>query len=135
MPNVRQEVDGHGLSGYPHPHLMPDFWQVPSVSIGLGPITAIYQARFMKYLENRGFIPKGKQRVWCFIGDGECDEPETLGAISLAGRDNLDNLVFVINCNLQRLDGPVRGNSKIIQERSEERRVGEECVSTCRSRW
>src|SRR3546814_12999333 len=102
----------------------------------------------MKYLENRGFIPKGKQRVWCFIGDGECDEPETLGAISLAGRENLDNLVFVINCNLQRLDGPVRGNSKIIQElegvfkganwnvnRSEERRVGKECVSTCRSRW
>ncbi|WP_312595726.1 pyruvate dehydrogenase (acetyl-transferring), homodimeric type [Stutzerimonas nitrititolerans] len=116
MLNFRQEVDGKGLSSYPHPHLMPDFWQFPTVSMGLGPITAIYQARFMKYLENRGFIPKGKQRVWCFIGDGECDEPETLGAISLAGRENLDNLVFVINCNLQRLDGPVRGNSKIIQE-------------------
>ena len=116
MLNFRQEVDGKGLSSYPHPHLMPDFWQFPTVSMGLGPITAIYQARFMKYLENRGFIPKGKQRVWCFIGDGECDEPETLGAISLAGRENLDNLVFVINCNLQRLDGPVRGNGKIIQE-------------------
>ncbi|WP_312234486.1 pyruvate dehydrogenase (acetyl-transferring), homodimeric type, partial [Stutzerimonas nitrititolerans] len=116
MLNFRQEVDGHGLSSYPHPHLMPDFWQFPTVSMGLGPITAIYQARFMKYLENRGFIPAGKQRVWCFIGDGECDEPETLGAISLAGRENLDNLVFVINCNLQRLDGPVRGNGKIIQE-------------------
>jgi len=116
MLNFRQEVDGHGLSSYPHPHLMNDFWQFPTVSMGLGPITAIYQARFMKYLESRGFIPKGKQRVWCFIGDGECDEPETLGAISLAGRENLDNLVFVINCNLQRLDGPVRGNGKIIQE-------------------
>ena len=116
MNNFRQEVDGKGLSSYPHPHLMPDFWQFPTVSMGLGPITAIYQARFMKYLENRGFIPAGKQKVWCFIGDGECDEPETLGAISLAGRENLDNLIFVINCNLQRLDGPVRGNAKIIQE-------------------
>ena len=116
MLKFRQEVDGGGLSSYPHPHLMPDFWQFPTVSMGLGPITAIYQARFMKYLENRGFIPAGKQKVWCFIGDGECDEPETLGAISLAGRENLDNLIFVINCNLQRLDGPVRGNAKIIQE-------------------
>ena len=114
--HFRQEVDGKGLSSYPHPHLMPDFWQFPTVSMGLGPITAIYQARFMKYLENRGYIPAGKQKVWCFIGDGECDEPETLGAISLAGRENLDNLIFVINCNLQRLDGPVRGNGKIVQE-------------------
>ncbi|WP_434153876.1 pyruvate dehydrogenase (acetyl-transferring), homodimeric type [Pseudomonas sp. JZ134] len=116
MNNFRQEVDGNGLSSYPHPHLMPDFWQFPTVSMGLGPITAIYQARFMKYLEDRGFIPAGKQKVWCFIGDGETDEPETLGAISLAGREKLDNLIFVINCNLQRLDGPVRGNAKIIQE-------------------
>jgi pyruvate dehydrogenase E1 component len=95
---------------------MPDFWQFPTVSMGLGPIQAIYQARFMKYLEARGFIPAGKQKVWCFMGDGECDEPESLGAISLAGREKLDNLIFVINCNLQRLDGPVRGNGKIIQE-------------------
>ena len=114
--NFRQEVDGHGLSSYPHPWLMPDFWQFPTVSMGLGPIQAIYQARFMKYLESRGFIPAGKQKVWCFMGDGECDEPESLGAISLAGREKLDNLIFVINCNLQRLDGPVRGNGKIIQE-------------------
>ena len=116
MNNFRQEVDGNGLSSYPHPWLMPDFWQFPTVSMGLGPIQAIYQARFMKYLENRGFIPKNKQKVWCFMGDGECDEPESLGAISLAGREKLDNLIFVINCNLQRLDGPVRGNGKIIQE-------------------
>jgi len=95
---------------------MPDFWQFPTVSMGLGPIQAIYQARFMKYLEDRGYIPAGKQKVWCFLGDGECDEPESLGAISLAGREKLDNLIFVINCNLQRLDGPVRGNGKIIQE-------------------
>ncbi len=114
--NFRQEVDGKGLSSYPHPWLMPDFWQFPTVSMGLGPIQAIYQARFMKYLESRGFIPAGKQKVWCFMGDGECDEPESLGAISLAGREKLDNLIFVINCNLQRLDGPVRGNGKIIQE-------------------
>ncbi|MCP8465088.1 pyruvate dehydrogenase (acetyl-transferring), homodimeric type [Pseudomonas sp. ZM23] len=114
--NFRQEVDGNGLSSYPHPWLMPDFWQFPTVSMGLGPIQAIYQARFMKYLESRGFIPAGKQKVWCFMGDGECDEPESLGAISLAGREKLDNLIFVINCNLQRLDGPVRGNGKIIQE-------------------
>ncbi len=114
--NFRQEVGGKGLSSYPHPWLMPDFWQFPTVSMGLGPIQAIYQARFMKYLEHRGFITPGQQKVWCFIGDGETDEPETLGAISLAGREKLDNLIFVINCNLQRLDGPVRGNGKIIQE-------------------
>ncbi|PYA82262.1 pyruvate dehydrogenase (acetyl-transferring), homodimeric type, partial [Pseudomonas aeruginosa] len=116
LENFRQEVNGNGLSSYPHPWLMPDFWQFPTVSMGLGPIQAIYQARFMKYLESRGFIPAGKQKVWCFMGDGECDEPESLGAISLAGREKLDNLIFVINCNLQRLDGPVRGNAKIIQE-------------------
>ncbi|WP_090900827.1 pyruvate dehydrogenase (acetyl-transferring), homodimeric type [Azotobacter beijerinckii] len=116
LQNYRQEVDGNGLSSYPHPHLMPDFWQFPTVSMGLGPIQAIYQARFMKYLEDRGFITPGKQKVWCFMGDGECDEPESLGAIALAGREKLDNLIFVINCNLQRLDGPVRGNGKIIQE-------------------
>ena len=116
MENFRQEVDGKGLSSYPHPWLMPDFWQFPTVSMGLGPIQAIYQARFMKYLEHRGFIEPGKQKVWCFVGDGETDEPETLGAISMAGREKLDNLIFVINCNLQRLDGPVRGNGKIIQE-------------------
>lgn len=114
--NFRQEVDGKGLSSYPHPWLMPDFWQFPTVSMGLGPIQAIYQARFMKYLESRGFIEPGKQKVWCFLGDGETDEPESLGAISLAGREKLDNLIFVVNCNLQRLDGPVRGNGKIIQE-------------------
>ncbi len=116
LQNFRREVDGGGLSSYPHPWLMPDFWQFPTVSMGLGPIQAIYQARFMKYLEHRGFIPAGKQKVWCFLGDGETDEPEALGAISLAGREKLDNLIFVINCNLQRLDGPVRGNGKIIQE-------------------
>ena len=116
LENFRREVDGNGLSSYPHPWLMPDFWQFPTVSMGLGPIQAIYQARFMKYLEHRGFIPAGKQKVWCFLGDGETDEPEALGAISLAGREKLDNLIFVINCNLQRLDGPVRGNGKIIQE-------------------
>ncbi|HET8899356.1 MAG TPA: pyruvate dehydrogenase (acetyl-transferring), homodimeric type, partial [Rhodanobacteraceae bacterium] len=107
---------GHGLSSYPHPWLMPDYWQVPTVSMGLGPIQAIYQAQFWKYLENRGLMPKSNRKVWCFMGDGECDEPESLGAISLAGREKLDNLIFVINCNLQRLDGPVRGNGKIIQE-------------------
>ncbi|KEZ72023.1 pyruvate dehydrogenase, partial [Pseudomonas syringae pv. syringae FF5] len=116
MTNFRQEVDGNGLSSYPHPWLMKDFWQFPTVSMGLGPIQAIYQARFMKYLEHRGYIPEGKQKVWCFLGDGETDEPESLGAIALAGREKLDNLIFVVNCNLQRLDGPVRGNAKIIQE-------------------
>jgi len=116
MNNFRREVNGGGLSSYPHPWLMPDFWQFPTVSMGLGPIQAIYQARFMKYLESRGFIEPGQRKVWCFLGDGECDEPESLGAISLAGREKLDNLIFVINCNLQRLDGPVRGNGKIIQE-------------------
>jgi pyruvate dehydrogenase E1 component len=114
--NFRQETEGKGLSSYPHPWLMPDFWQFPTVSMGLGPIMAIYQARFMKYLHHRNIINAGDRKVWAFMGDGEMDEPESLGAISLAGRENLDNLVFVINCNLQRLDGPVRGNGKIIQE-------------------
>jgi pyruvate dehydrogenase E1 component len=113
----RQEaVDKKGLSSYPHPWLMPDFWQFPTVSMGLGPLMAIYQARFMKYLENREIQAQGDRKVWAFMGDGEMDEPESLGAISLATRENLDNLIFVINCNLQRLDGPVRGNGKIIQE-------------------
>jgi len=114
--NFRQEVDGHGLSSYPHPRLMPDFWQFPTVSMGLGPIMAIYQARFMRYLHDRGIVNTDGRKVWAFLGDGEMDEPESLGAISLAAREQLDNLVFVINCNLQRLDGPVRGNGKIIQE-------------------
>ena len=114
--NFRQEVDGGGISSYPHPWLMPDFWQFPTVSMGLGPIMAIYQARFMKYLQNRGLIANDDRKVWAFPGDGEMDEPESSGALSLAGRENLDNLIFVINCNLQRLDGPVRGNGKIIQE-------------------
>jgi len=113
----RQEaLDENGLSSYPHPWLMPNFWQFPTVSMGLGPIMAIYQARFMKYLENRDIQPQQDRKVWAFMGDGEMDEPESLGAISLASRENLDNLIFVINCNLQRLDGPVRGNGKIIQE-------------------
>ncbi len=113
----RQEaLSKDGLSSYPHPWLMPDFWQFPTVSMGLGPIMAIYQARFMKYLHNREIQPQQDRKVWAFMGDGEMDEPESLGAISLAARENLDNLIFVINCNLQRLDGPVRGNSKIIQE-------------------
>ena len=116
LDRFRQEVDGDGLSSYPHPWLMPDFWQLPTVSMGLGPIMAIYQARFLKYLHNRGIADTSERRVWCFLGDGETDEPESLGAISLAGREGLDNLIFVINCNLQRLDGPVRGNGKIIQE-------------------
>jgi len=115
LDNFRREVDGKGLSSYPHPWLMPDYWQFPTVSMGLGPIQAIYQAHVMRYLENRGEIEKGG-RVWAFLGDGETDEPESLGAIALAGREHLDNLNFVINCNLQRLDGPVRGNGKIIQE-------------------
>jgi pyruvate dehydrogenase E1 component len=112
----RQEVDGDGLSSYPHPWLMPDFWQFPTVSMGLGPLMAIYQARFMRYLQHRGLASTDGRRVWAFLGDGETDEPESLGAISMAGREKLDNLIFVINCNLQRLDGPVRGNGKIIQE-------------------
>ena len=113
----RQEaLDSNGLSSYPHPWLMPDFWQFPTVSMGLGPLMAIYQARFMKYLENREMQPAQNRKVWAFMGDGEMDEPESLGAISLASRENLDNLIFVVNCNLQRLDGPVRGNGKIIQE-------------------
>ena len=112
----RQEVDGNGLSSYPHPWLMPDYWQFPTVSMGLGPIQAIYQAHIMKYLDSRGLIPMGDRKVWAFLGDGECDEPESLGALGLAGREKLDNLIFVVNCNLQRLDGPVRGNGKIIQE-------------------
>ena len=114
--HFRQEVDGQGLSSYPHPWLMPDFWQFPTVSMGLGPIQAIYQARFMRYLQHRKAIPTQDRKVWAFIGDGEMDEPESMGAIGVAGRDQLDNLIFVVNCNLQRLDGPVRGNSKIIQE-------------------
>ncbi len=116
LDNFRQEVGGKGLSSYPHPWLMPDFWQFPTVSMGLGPLMAIYQARFMKYLDSRGLIKTQGRKVWAFMGDGEMDEPEALGAISLASRENLDNLIFVINCNLQRLDGPVRGNGKIIQE-------------------
>ena len=116
LDNFRQEVDGKGLSSYPHPYLMPDFWQFPTVSMGLGPIMSIYQARFMKYLQDRGIANTQERKVWAFLGDGECDEPESLGAISLAAREKLDNLTWVINCNLQRLDGPVRGNGKIIQE-------------------
>jgi len=112
----RQEVGRPGLSSYPHPWLMPEFWQFPTVSMGLGPILAIYQARFMKYLEHRGLAEMKGRKVWCFVGDGETDEPESLGAIGLAAREKLDNLIFVVNCNLQRLDGPVRGNGKIIQE-------------------
>jgi pyruvate dehydrogenase E1 component len=114
--NFRREVDGKGLSSYPHPKLMPDFWQFPTVSMGLGPLMAIYQARFLKYMNARGLADTEERKVWAFLGDGEMDEPESLGAISLAAREKLDNLVFVVNCNLQRLDGPVRGNGKIIQE-------------------
>ncbi|MDG2048442.1 MAG: pyruvate dehydrogenase (acetyl-transferring), homodimeric type [Halioglobus sp.] len=116
LDNFRREVGGHGLSSYPHPWLMPEYWQFPTVSMGLGPIQAIYQARVMKYQQDRGLLDHGDREVWCFMGDGECDEPESLGAISLAGREGMGNLNFVINCNLQRLDGPVRGNGKIIQE-------------------
>ena len=116
LDKFRQEVDGDGLSSYPHPWLMPEYWQFPTVSMGLGPLQAIYQAHVMKYLSQRGLSDAGDRKVWCFIGDGEMDEPESQGAIALAGRENLDNLIFVINCNLQRLDGPVRGNGKIIQE-------------------
>src|SRR6187551_2560798 len=116
LDNFRREVGGKGLSSYPHPWLMPDFWQFPIVSMGLGPLMAIYQARFMKYLGSRGLVKTEGRKVWAFMGDEEMDEPESMGAISLATRENLDNLIFVINCNLQRLDGPVRGNGKIIQE-------------------
>ena len=116
LDHFRQEVDGKGLPSYPHPWLMPDFWQFPTVSMGLGPLMAIYQARFMRYLKDRSLIEGQGRKVWAFMGDGEMDEPESKGAISLAGREKLDNLIFVINCNLQRLDGPVRGNGKIIQE-------------------
>jgi pyruvate dehydrogenase E1 component len=120
MLNFRQEVGGKGLSSYPHPKLMPEFWQFPTVSMGLGPLMAIYQARFLKYLHARGIADTAKRKVWVFCGDGEMDEPESLGAIGLAAREKLDNLVFVVNCNLQRLDGPVRGNGKIIQELGKE---------------
>src|SRR4029450_1701176 len=117
LENFRRELkDGGGLSSYPHPWLMPDFWDYPSVSMGLSPIMAIYQARFIRYLEDRGLKAASQTKVWAFLGDGETDEPESLGAISLASREQLDNLVFVINCNLQRLDGPVRGNGRIVQE-------------------
>ena len=116
MLNFRQEANKEGLSSYPHPWLMPDFWEFPTVSMGLGPIMSIFQARFMKYLQHRDIVKTDKRTVWAYLGDGETDEPESLGAISLAGREKLDNLIFVINCNLQRLDGPVRGNGKIIQE-------------------
>jgi len=117
LQHFRQELaEGGGLSSYPHPYLMPDFWQFPTVSMGLGPIMSIYQARFNRYLRSRGFVQGEEPKVWCFVGDGESDEPETLGALTLASREELDNLIWVVNCNLQRLDGPVRGNGKIIQE-------------------
>ncbi|STY29388.1 Pyruvate dehydrogenase (decarboxylase component) E1p [Legionella wadsworthii] len=116
LSNFRQEVEVDGLSSYPHPWLMSEFWQFPTVSMGLGPLQAIYQARFLKYLENRGLIKSDDRKVWAFLGDGEMDEPESVGALSIAAREKLDNLIFVVNCNLQRLDGPVRGNGKIIQE-------------------
>ncbi len=116
LDNFRREIGGDGLSSYPHPWLMPDFWEFPTVSMGLGPLNSIYQARFCRYLDNRHLDDTSQSKVWCFLGDGETDEPESLGSISLAGREQLDNLVWVVNCNLQRLDGPVRGNGKIIQE-------------------
>jgi pyruvate dehydrogenase E1 component len=116
LDNFRRDVDGKGVTSYPHPKLMPDFWQFPTVSMGLGPLQAIYQARFLKYLHNRGIADTSGRKVWCFCGDGEMDEPESMGAIGMAAREKLDNLIFVVNCNLQRLDGPVRGNGKIIQE-------------------
>ena len=118
LENFRRELTPAtgGLSSYPHPWLMPDFWEFPTVSMGLGPIMAIYQARFNRYLEDRELKPVTDAKVWAFLGDGETDEPESLGAITLASREKLDNLIFVINCNLQRLDGPVRGNGQIIQE-------------------
>ena len=117
LKNFRHELRGEpGLSSYPHPWLMPDFWNFPTVSMGIGPLNAIYQARFMRYLENRGLIQKTNRKVWGFLGDGETDEVDSLGAISLGAREKLDNLIFVVNCNLQRLDGPVRGNKRIIDE-------------------
>ncbi|MEZ5182216.1 MAG: pyruvate dehydrogenase (acetyl-transferring), homodimeric type, partial [Acidimicrobiales bacterium] len=116
LDHFRREISGHGLSSYPHPRLMPEFWEFPTVSMGLGPITSIYHARFDRYLHHRRLDDTSQSRIWCFVGDGEVDEPETLGAIGLAGRERLDNLTWVVNCNLQRLDGPVRGNGKIIQE-------------------
>ena len=117
LENFRRELrPGGGLSSYPHPWLMPDFWEFPTVSMGLSPLMAIYQARFNRYLEDRGLKPVTDSKVWAFIGDGETDEPESLGAITLASREHLDNLIFVVNCNLQRLDGPVRGNGQIVQE-------------------
>ena len=116
LQRFRQEVKGGGLSSYPHPWLMPDFWQFPTVSMGLGPMTAIFQAKFVRYLEHRGLVPPSDRKIWAFLGDGEMDEPESMGALTMPVREKLDNLIFVINCNLQRLDGPVRGNGKIIQE-------------------
>src|SRR3974390_3043853 len=117
LKNFRHELREHpGLSSYPHPWLMPDFWRFPTVSMGIAPINAIYQARFMRYLENRELIPRSPRHIWAFLGDGEMDEPESMGSITLASRERLDNLIFVVNCNLQRLDGPVRGNGKVIQE-------------------
>ena len=116
LDNFRREVDKPGISSYPHPWLMPNYWQFPTVSMGLGPIMGIYQANIMRYLSSRGLAPRNNRKVWVFCGDGEMDEPESKGAIGLAGREKLENLIFVVNCNLQRLDGPVRGNNKIIHE-------------------
>src|SRR6478736_1365351 len=118
LDHFRREVgrDGRGLSSYPHPRLMPDFWEYPTVSMGLGPLAALYHARFNRYLQGREMDDTSQSRVWAFLGDGECDEPEALGALHVAAREGLDNLTFVVNCNLQRLDGPVRGNGKIVQE-------------------
>ena len=126
LDNFRREVNKPGLSSYPHPWLMPNYWQFPVVSMGLGPILGIYQAHVMRYLSARGLVPRNDRKVWVFCGDGEMDEPESKGAIGLAGREQLENLIFVVNCNLQRLDGPVRGNGKIIQELEEllEERAG-----------
>jgi len=137
LDHFRMEIGGKGLSSYPHPRLMPEFWEFPTVSMGLGPINSIYHARFARYLTQRHIDDTSQSKVWCFIGDGETDEPETLGAISLAGRSGLGNLIWVVNCNLQRLDGPVRGNSKIIQERDQGRvgvEVGRPARPRCRRR-
>src|SRR5690606_12894353 len=116
LDRFRQEVGGGGLPSYPHPRRMPEFWEFPTVSMGLGPLNSVYQARFNRYLLHREIIATSQARGWCLIGDGEMDEPESIAALSLAARENLDNLIFVVNCNLQRLDGPVRGNGKVIQE-------------------